>query len=1044
MIKWKGGKEVWLNKKSEGRLGKKWQKRWFVLDSIRFRYSHTEESDARRVFELDKVIEVTNGSKPTEFDVHLKDDPIVGRTLERSRSPIKLRGKDGKTESLGDQVAASSDSKSDKGPRILSLSAESEWERDLWVSRLRAAGSSRKVARDAIGVAVQRLKTDAESFNGKLSLREIEIELLAKDEDNSKYPGLAPDHFLTTCTDADIEPLLAALKLNDQVKELDVAGGIEMMQGGITDVGAKAMADTLRQNKSLTSLKLSNNRVGDEGASALIDAASQNRTLTELDLDRNINITEKGVGQLYAKIAQMGNERFQLRVPEKALMQRALAGSVGVGLREHEAAMLRKVVWPAEVEDVETLQMVTNVWGGQGFEFAKEVQGGEGRFQFGFKQHKNGPCGVLAAVQAELLGEILWPSTAEESQADVMEWDRLDGEVLDDFTSKSLPTAISSILWRCRPDANASVKLVIVDEPMETPLKWECLRVIECSQQSQLQKMVQGVLNIFTGKGGVVLLLYSCVMTRGLQKVWEEAGNIGSSLSQAPPAAGDPPTRVQTLVVLEGGCPFCEQSLVNLFLIGQASPDLNPKEQSAIGFLTYTENFRPEDEPVTWNDGTVVGSNYKTPKLPIWVVHGGSHYTVLLARSRMLLKLADPSQRQKPEEAQIRKHRRIPSGGMVGEYVLEHYNGLPPAGPRLSKLFMGFSFDASGNPIDDDDARRRWSMDIDAPSHQALLNGTVDPRLRVEPQAQVEKACLDVSAVWVKPQLGMDGRPAPPHNFGPSRVYASDPKDLGTVLGEALLLSEPVEYLRWRQQGAGDDAWSDVAGDLKALPTGLELMLGIGAVARTPVPPRSDLIQVHGTFHVSNKRSLQDGPLLFEVALDAQSEAMVLWSLYHYATVGKEKPPSIDSDAPGHKLQLLPGMMPQLVSRRTVQDSDLLSIGVIGQEEDEKWRCRFCTLYLAGASLPEEEYFKRLCALNEPSDDTCKVCNKLVEACGRCIWMDYNKLPKAIKQHIETSDRWKDAETQTMPPILHVVRTRWANAQLRPGPLWPSKGGPTL
>lgn len=59
------------------------------------------------------------------------------------------------------------------------------------------------------------------------------------------------------------------------------------------------------------------------------------------------------------------------------------------------------------------------------------------------------------------------------------------------------------------------MKLVIVDEPMETPLKWECLRVIECSQQSQLQKMVQGVLNIFTGKGGVVLLLYSCVMTRG-------------------------------------------------------------------------------------------------------------------------------------------------------------------------------------------------------------------------------------------------------------------------------------------------------------------------------------------------------------------------------------------------------------------------------------------------------------------------------------------------------------------------------------------------
>ena len=28
----------------------------------------------------------------------------------------------------------------------------------------------------------------------------------------------------------------------------------------------------------------------------------------------------------------------------------------------------------------------------------------------------------------------------------------------------------------------------------------------------------------------------------------------------------------------------------------------------------------------------------------------------------------------------MRRHRRVPSGGRVGEFVLEHYNGLPPAG----------------------------------------------------------------------------------------------------------------------------------------------------------------------------------------------------------------------------------------------------------------------------------------------------------------------------------------------------------------------------
>ena len=43
--------------------------------------------------------------------------------------------------------------------------------------------------------------------------------------------------------------------------------------------------------------------------------------------------------------------------------------------------------------------------------------------------------------------------------------------------------------------------------------------------------------------------------------------------------------------------------------------------------------------PGNWTDPTVVGSNYKTPTSPIWVLHGGNHYTVLIARSKGLLKL---------------------------------------------------------------------------------------------------------------------------------------------------------------------------------------------------------------------------------------------------------------------------------------------------------------------------------------------------------------------------------------------------------------------
>ena len=124
--------------------------------------------------------------------------------------------------------------------------------------------------------------------------------------------------------------------------------------------------------------------------------------------------------------------------------------------------------------------------------------------------------------------------------------------------------------------------------------------------------------------------------------------------------------------------------------------------------------------------------------------------------------------------------------------------------------------------------------------------------------------------------------------------------------------------------------------------------------------------------------------------------------------------------------------------------------------------------------------FKRLCALNDAEAKECKVCLNRIEAAGRyelvtkmvpaamngsgcidwdpktvevysfrdflrCLWLDYARLPPAIKSHIDASDRWRpEATTRAIPPILHVVRTRWTGPTLRPGPLWPSKGGPSL
>jgi len=50
---------------------------------------------------------------------------------------------------------------------------------------------------------------------------------------------------------------------------------------------AKALADALMSNRTLTSMNLGLNSIGNEGAEALADALKSNRTLTSMNLSRN-------------------------------------------------------------------------------------------------------------------------------------------------------------------------------------------------------------------------------------------------------------------------------------------------------------------------------------------------------------------------------------------------------------------------------------------------------------------------------------------------------------------------------------------------------------------------------------------------------------------------------------------------------------------------------------------------------------------------------------------------------------------------------------
>ena len=68
----KGEKEGWLSKRSEGTMGLKiWQKRYFLLGRASLRYSLRQFGEIRRVYELDYISEVLPGAKPTDLTIQV-------------------------------------------------------------------------------------------------------------------------------------------------------------------------------------------------------------------------------------------------------------------------------------------------------------------------------------------------------------------------------------------------------------------------------------------------------------------------------------------------------------------------------------------------------------------------------------------------------------------------------------------------------------------------------------------------------------------------------------------------------------------------------------------------------------------------------------------------------------------------------------------------------------------------------------------------------------------------------------------------------------
>jgi len=267
---------------------------------------------------------------------------------------------------------------------------------------------------------------------------------------------------------------------------------------------------------------------------------------------------------------------------------------------------------------------------------------------FGVVQRAGGPCGVLAAVQAHVLEEILFGGASA---------------IVDDFSNPSaaarrhaLSRSIARILWRAatvspsdddddenvKPRAPSRVaKLCTLGSTLSVDRTaryapdgiTERLRVWECSTESEVEALAYHRADDFLDRdrGGVLLVLYSALLSRtvALARADGDVGALGGENVAAAPSLID-------------GRSYASQEAVNLLLFGMARTNvfdgvrtLDDQVQGSsdrielkgvprradLGFLTLDEAYNYYQ----------VGDFLKSPRRPVWIVYSESHYTVLFS-----------------------------------------------------------------------------------------------------------------------------------------------------------------------------------------------------------------------------------------------------------------------------------------------------------------------------------------------------------------------------------------------------------------------------
>ena len=265
-----------------------------------------------------------------------------------------------------------------------------------------------------------------------------------------------------------------------------------------------------------------------------------------------------------------------------------------------------------------------SAWKQQGFFFDNTDSLG-----FGLVQKEGGPCGILAAVQAFILKHILFSSTSSSSS-----WRNPSRETQE----SALICSLAEILWRAAngADGEAQNEVVIALRDQHSGRRvggvesrksdgiTEQLLLYRPAERSlsATRDFIDAHLDAFMDPGGCGVVLFTCsvLLTRSLDSVASDMDAMAESQS------------------LIGRHNYASQELVNLLLCGRAHSNVFDGEQDLgggmvlrgiphrgpIGMLTLFEHY----------EHVRVGSHFKNPEFPIWVLCSESHYSVLFSEDK--------------------------------------------------------------------------------------------------------------------------------------------------------------------------------------------------------------------------------------------------------------------------------------------------------------------------------------------------------------------------------------------------------------------------